>query len=283
MKRSVSLFLAVALTAACTDHQVEGGAATDSPTATASAAATASASATAATSSASATQSPGGGARAVSEETDDFVFNYAYPAEAGKIPALATLLDSKLERERSSLAEESAKAREDARDNGFPYNKYSSGMKWKLVANLPDWLSLSGEVSSYTGGAHGNYGVVSLVWDKQAEKAMDGVDLFSSAKALGDALGQRYCNGLDAQRRKKRGPEPVAEGDTIFSACPKVGELSVLLGSSNKRTFNRLTLYAGPYVAGPYVEGAYEVNLDVDKAVIGAVKPEYRASFSVRR
>ena len=59
-------------------------------------------------------------------------------------------------------------------------------------------------------------------------------------------------------------------------------EIEVFVGSSNRRTFNRLTLYAGPYVAGPYVEGAYEVDLNIDSAVLEAVKPEYRTAFTAR-
>ena len=77
--------------------------------------------------------------------------------------------------------------------------------------------------------------------------------------------------------------EPVAEdSDAMFDQCPKIGELEVLVGSSNGRTFNRLTLYAGPYVAGPYAEGAYEVHLPVDAGVLAAVKPEYREAFGAR-
>jgi hypothetical protein len=56
----------------------------------------------------------------------------------------------------------------------------------------------------------------------------------------------------------------------------------VLVGSSNRRTFNRLTLYAGPYVAGPYAEGAYEIDINIDRAILAAVKPEYREAFSAR-
>jgi len=226
------------------------------------------------------------GARTVSEETDDFLLEYSYPEQAGRIPELGTLLDGRLEEQRSELARTAAEARRDARSDGFPYNKHSYSAEWKVVADLPRWLSLSNEFSTYSGGAHGNFGLESLVWDKEQGQAMEAIDLFTSPAALEESLGDRFCEGLDKERAKKRGPveeeQPEEVGGTNFTDCPKIDELTVLVGAGGGRRFDRLTLYAGPYVAGPYVEGAYEVNLRVDQAVLDAVKPEFRESFASR-
>ena len=108
------------------------------------------------------------------------------------------------------------------------------------------------------------------------------IALFTSPAALEKALGDRFCDGLDRERAKRRGA-PVAEGsEEMFDKCPGLDELVVLVGSSNGRTFNRLTIYAGPYVAGPYAEGAYKVNIPVDRAILDAVKPAFRAAFTAR-
>jgi len=222
------------------------------------------------------------GARAVSEETDDFLFEFSYPSQAGRIPELAALLDGRLARNREELAKDAVDARREARSNGFPYNKHSFASEWKVIADLPGWLSLSEDVSTYTGGAHGNYTLESLVWDKKAAKAIEGIALFVSPAALEEALGDRFCDGLDRERAKRRGAPIAADSQDQFDQCPGIDELAVLVGSSNRRTFNRLTLYAGPYVAGPYAEGAYEVNVNLDRAILGAVKPEYREAFSAR-
>lgn len=281
MKRTVLVGLVLALAAACTDREA-GESAPGDPTPAATPSATVTAGPAAPSTAPSSAATPSSGARAVAEETDDFVFDYAYPAAAGDIPELAALLDLRLERARALLADQAARGRREARENGFPYNKYSHGMEWQVVAELPDWLSLSGEQTSYTGGAHGNYGVQSLLWNKPAGAAIRGIDLFTSPQALGEALGQRYCDAVAALRAQRGVPE-VVEGDSVFAACPSVDELTVLVGSSNGRTFNRMTLYAGPYVAGSYAEGAYAVDFDVDEAVLAAVKPEHRESFSARR
>jgi hypothetical protein len=237
----------------------------------------------AASPSATASAAASNGARSVAEETDDFLFEYSYPAEAGQAPELASLLDIWLAQRREALALESVEARRAARADGFPYNKHSYTAEWKVVAELPDWLSLSAAIATYTGGAHGNYTVDSLVWNKQTERAIDGIDLFISPAALEEALGDKFCEALDREREKRR-EQPIApESDDPFDQCPGVEELEVLVGSSNGRTFNRLTLYAGPYVAGPYVEGAYEIDLPIDRTVLETVKPTYRDSFSALR
>ena len=234
---------------------------------------------------ASASTTASNGARSVAEETDDFLFEYSYPAEAGRIVELASLLDIQLEQRREQLASESLAARREAREDGFPYNKHSYTAEWKVVTDLPGWLSLSADVATFSGGAHGNYTVESLVWDKEAEEAMDAKRLFASPAALEEAFGDRFCEGLDRERAERRGApleEGEEEGGNSFTDCPGIDELEILVGSSNRRTFDRLTVYAGPYVAGPYAEGAYEIELRIDDAILAAVKPEYRAAFGAR-
>lgn len=266
MKRWVSLIALAGLVAACDGEADPVPTATATPTPTVTATATASSS----------------GARSVAEETDDFLFEYSYPAEAGRIVELASLLDIQLEQRREELASESATARREARQNGFPYNKHSYTAEWKVVADLPGWVSLSADVATYTGGAHGNYTVESMVWDKENERSMNALALFTSPAALEEAFGDRFCNALDRQRAERREELVPEESDNQFDQCPGIEELEILVGSSNGRTFNRLTVYAGPYVAGPYAEGAYEVDLNVDRAILAAVKPEYREAFSAR-
>ena len=271
MKRWVPVLAFAGALAACNGDAGDAADPVPTESATPSPAATASAAASS------------NGARSVADETDDFLFEFSYPAEAGRIVELASLLDIQLEQRRAELARESAEARREAREDGFPYNKHSYTAEWKVVAETPGWLSLSADVATFSGGAHGNYTVDSLVWDKKAEEAMDAKRLFASAAALEEALGERFCEGLDRERETRRGTPLAAEEDgNSFLDCPGIDELEILVGSSNRRAFDRLTVYAGPYVAGPYAEGAYEVDLPVDAAILAAVKPEYRDAFSAR-
>ena len=162
----------------------------------------------------------------------------------------------------------------------FPFNKYSSGTSWEVVADLPDWLSLSAAFDSYQGGAHPNYGFDTVVWDKEGERTLQPISFFISAEALDDALGQRLCDALNAERGKRRG-EPVASGSTdSFDSCIKPDETNFLLGSSNGRTFNRIGIQIAPYLAGPYAEGSYEFTFNMDDDLLAIVRPEFRDAFS---
>ncbi len=222
------------------------------------------------------------GARSVAEETDTFLFEYAYPQPPGDIPELAAWLDRRLEQEREKLANEADRAREAARNDGFPFNKFSSETQWQVVADLPDYLSLSAALSTYTGGAHPNYGFDATIWDKASGKALEPMSLFTSAGALDRALGRQLCDALNAERAKRRGTE-IAEGsDEGFDACVKPDETNLLLGSRSGRKFDRVGVRIAPYIAGPYVEGAYEFTFDVTPAVLATVRPEYRDAFAAR-
>lgn len=214
------------------------------------------------------------------EETDDFLFEYAYPAEAGNIPELAALLDARLVRVREGLARDSRQAREDARGNGFPFNKYSIGIGWSVVAETPRFLSLSAAISSYSGGAHGNAGFDALVWDKEAVRAMEPGAFFSSTEALDAAIGTRLCDLLQRERAARRGAE--AELGGAFDECVPLTDTTVLLGSTNARAFNRIGVLIAPYVAGPYAEGTFEFTVPVDAEVLAAVREEYRSAFASR-
>jgi hypothetical protein len=271
--RRLGLLLAMAA-AACNGPQAGADNGQSSPSATPSASAAPAPAPTASPSSS--------GARAVEEETDDFLLEFSYPAEAGRYPGLAGLLDRRLERAREQLAAESAEARRGARSDGFPYNKHSYTAEWRVAADLPAWLSLSGEVGTYSGGAHGNYFFDSLVWDKQAGKAYRAIDLFESPAALGTAVAEKLCEGLNKERAKRR-EQPVPEdSEDEYDQCVGLENVTVLLGSSNRRNFNRIGIMIEPYVAGPYAEGAYEFTFPVDQAVLAAVKPEFRSAFPAR-
>jgi hypothetical protein len=149
-----------------------------------------------------------------------------------------------------------------------------------VVANLPRFLSLSASLYEYGGGAHGDSAFDALVWDREAKQALDPKAMFTSPAALQAALGAPWCKALKAERAKRLGPDYADDG---FFECPAIADLTVLLGSSDRKSFNRIGLLAAPYVAGSYAEGAYEVTLPVTPSVMAAVKPAYRAAFAARK
>ncbi len=225
----------------------------------------------------------GAGAVAIAEDTEVYSFEYAYPAQASSISQLAAELDRRKAEARTTLVSEAESDRKGAEEAGYPYRQHSFAEEWKVVADLAGWLSLTGEFATYSGGAHGNYGVTSLVWDKTASVALQGSDMFISPARLGSAVGDRFCKALDRRRAQKRGSEAMSEGMTSFTNCPAMTELTIIPGSKGGKAFDRVGFYAGPYVAGPYAEGSYEVTLPVDAAILAAVKPAYKSAFVVQR
>ena len=277
MARVPVVLIAVALLAACNSEEPP-------PTATATSRANSSSASvsTGPGTSASATASAsGGGASAVKESSDLFEFDYSYPAEAGRIAALKAWLDTERAKARGQLIEDATAGRAEAKDSGFEYHAYASGRAWEKVTETPRFLSLSAQIYDYTGGAHPNHGTDSLLFDKQAGTRLAPLDLFTSKAAFDAVIQQPFCALLDKERAKRRG-EPVVRDQGMFDDCIKPSEQTVILGSSNGRTFDKVGVLVGPYAAGSYAEGDYEVTLPVTAALLKAVKPEYRGAFSVR-
>src|SRR5690606_22791819 len=127
-----------------------------------------------------------------------------------------------------------------ADEEGYPFHTYALMVEWKTVTDLPNWLSLSSQIYSFTGGAHGNTGFDTLLWNKRTNEAFQPMTLFSSGEALQLAVSDAFCAALNKQREARRG-EPVDPGkDDWMNACPKISDTTLILGSSNSRTFDRV-------------------------------------------
>ena len=279
MSRLAVALIAVALLAACKSEApppatIATGSASSAPVSPGS---TASASATA--------QASSGGASKVEESSDLYEFDYSYPAEAGRIPALKAWLDAQRGKARAELIEDATTARAEAKDSGFEYHAYASGRDWQKVTETPRFLSLSAQIYDYTGGAHPNHGSDSLLFDKQAKNEQSSrlapLDLFVSKAAFDRVIQQPFCVLLDKERSKRRG-EPVVRDQGMFDDCIKPSDQTVILGSSNGQAFDKVGVLVGPYAAGSYAEGDYEFTLPVNAALLKAVRAEYRGAFAVR-
>jgi hypothetical protein len=224
-----------------------------------------------------------GQARKIEESNDRYEFEYAYPAAVDAIPKLKAYFDADLAKQRAELVGEAKEGADDAKSGGFDYHPYGRYLDWKVVTELPNWLSLSTTVSTFTGGAHPNYVYDALLWDKAAGQQRNVLDLFTSKKALSDAIGKAFCDAIDRQRTKKRGEPIERESGDMFTNCLDPLDYTVILGSSNRVAFDRIGVLVPPYEAGPYAEGGYEVAVPVTAKVLALVRPEYRASFALGR
>lgn len=226
---------------------------------------------------------PAAEARKLEEKNDLYEFGYSYPAAAAAIPALREWLEGDLVSARAELASQAREGRADAKVGEYEFTPHLGSTEWKVVTDLPGWLSLSSEIYSFSGGAHGNSAFDSLLWDKAARggagQQLAVLDLFASPAALKAAVTKSFCAELDRQRAKKRGEDIVLDPDDEFARCIDPLEQVLILGSKSGKGFDRIGFLIAPYNAGSYAEGSYEVTLPITAALLGAVKPEYKAAF----
>ncbi|CAM3147886.1 Deacetylase PdaC domain-containing protein [Sphingomonas antarctica] len=211
-----------------------------------------------------------------------YKFSYAYPAQARAIPPLRAWLEADKARGRTKFAAEAMAAQREAKKDGFPYHPYDADMTWQVVTDTPRFLSLSRLSWAYTGGAHGNSGYDSLLWDKATRMRRQPADVFADPKALYASVRKSFCDLLDRERSKRRG-EPVVRGKSMFDDCIDPAQEVLILGSSGGGRINRIGFLIAPYNAGSYAEGTYEVTLPVTPAILARVKPQYRGAFAVGR
>ena len=210
-------------------------------------------------------------------------FEYSWPAQVSAIPALAAIFE---EERANQLAQQKTRwqeARQTCPDEFVSCRSDSFALEWQVVADMPGFLSLSNSLSTYTGGAHPNYGRSSTVWDRKAQRLLDPLDLFVSAPALQEALGETACALLNEERAQRRGGqiESDPDPDDWASACVGIEDTVLFLGSSNGEAFDRIGIYYGPYVAGAYAEGDFEFTVPVTQPVLDAVKPSRRKAFAL--
>lgn len=208
-------------------------------------------------------------------QKDDLVdFAFSYPAEAAAIPQLKELLDEKLataRREIRATAEEEKAMREEL---GGPFNGLFSHTAYTTLGDAERLLSLLGEVSLFTGGAHPNHGTTALLWDRVLERPIDSAQLFGDATKRDALLRTDYCAALDAKRLEKRGA--VIDG---FNDCDLDAVTLVPVDGDGDRLFDGFRLIADPYVAGPYAEGDYRIDLPLTPALRAGIVETYRTAF----
>ena len=210
-------------------------------------------------------------------ESDELVeFAYAYPVEAARIPELAKALDGDREAKREALIAAARRDKDAAEKDGYPYRKHSHRQTWQRVTSTPRFLSLSAEIETYSGGAHGMQTFDTLIWDRNRRKRMKPLDLFQSSAAFDAAVRDAFCAGI---KRAKAAKGIEEAPDSVFAKCPPASAQTLWLGSSDGRYLDRLTIAIAPYEIGAYAEGSYKVNLPMTGALVKVVKDEFARDF----
>ncbi|NJC06107.1 hypothetical protein GGQ97_001900 [Sphingomonas kaistensis] len=215
---------------------------------------------------------------AITSDTSDLDFTYAWPAEAEAIPALSRRFRAdagvrRTEMLRMAAAEKAFRTKEKMDWNGLQFSR-----KWETAGQSRQLLSLVSTTSAYTGGAHPNTNTKSLLWDRRSGREIGLDALLLTGKSWDGAIRQPFCILLNRERAKRRG-EPITRKDWP-SQCPALKELSLVLADRDKDgRFDHVDVTADAYVAGPYAEGAYEISLPLTATMLTRLRPAYRAGF----
>ena len=214
----------------------------------------------------------------VREANDLIDFAYSYPREAAAIPKLAAWLDADRAAKRDALVAAAQRDQTAAARDDFPYHAHVHRQRWQRVTDTRRFLSLSSEIETYMGGAHGMTGFDTMLWDRNRAALRKPIDLFTSAAAFDAAVRDRFCDGI-ARAKAAKGIRPPTGDDGPFARCPPASAQTVWLGSSDGRSIDRMTIAIAPYEIGPFAEGSYTINLPVTRAVVEALKPDFARDF----
>jgi hypothetical protein len=207
-------------------------------------------------------------------------FKYEWPAEAAAIPALDLRFYTDAKHE---LAEAWNGAPEDKREyeqEGRGSVRDLSLTKWTTAGQSSTLLSLRGDYEVYTGGAHPNYDIMELLWDRQRGRKIKFGDLFTTRDGFVPILRPSYCRKL-AKEHVKRTGDPI---EKEFWRCTNLSDVAIIPTDGDKNgRFDKIDFVAAPYVAGSFAEGEYDIPLPVTPRLIAALKPQYRDSFEPQR
>ncbi|RST31889.1 hypothetical protein HMF7854_14355 [Sphingomonas ginkgonis] len=219
-------------------------------------------------------------AKAVSIDDDAPLldFHYAWPAEASAIPELARRFRLDAERTKAAALTAAAQDRKSAQADGREFHQHLLHRDWTIAGDSASLLSLRGSIETFTGGAHGSHGTLSLLRNRRQNREVGIETLLAPGQSWSGAIRAPFCVLLDRERAKRRG-EPVRKGD-LFGDCPKANELRLLLADGDgDRRFDHVLVVADEYVAGPYAEGRYVIPLPITAAMAARIRPELRAEF----
>lgn len=212
-------------------------------------------------------------------ETASLDFEYSWPAEADRIPALRARLRGERNAAHARAGADAARDARERRRGGFEAMGHSYARHWQVAGSNPALLSLISTESTFTGGAHGNQALSALLWDRQRSRATAARAVIGP-RALA-AMRGRYCARLDAMRSERRGGERIVRdpGDS-FTICPPIAaQMLAPADADADGRFDSLCILFSPYAVGPYAEGDYVVALPFRRADVAAIPAAYRARF----
>jgi hypothetical protein len=177
-------------------------------------------------------------------------------------------------------------AKEDKQDNpGF--HPYSIDTVWRVTFESDAVLSPSADTNADTGGAHPNEAFQTLVWDKNANRAVPVEALFAPDQvkaalgAIADAATKAWIKTYVQRSGQQPGPEADVAKDGIAADPDKLKNYALTYAkgqSKGQTTANGIVLLYGAGQAWPHVLGDF--RLAVPASVFAKyLAPPWKAVF----
>jgi hypothetical protein len=176
-------------------------------------------------------------------------------------PALAANLLAEGRRWAEQRRSDADAARRDE-GNSFPRDGYSYERRYQVASTVADrYVSILRNDYEYTGGAHPNSDVDTILWDRQAGKRISIRPFFRETANGGPAMKAMVAGVIAALKAEKarRGLDEQPEMNWFKGIEPsllKIGPV-VLAPSTQAGRSAGLTFNYAPYAVGAYAEGFY--------------------------
>lgn len=212
------------------------------------------------------------------EQTPLYTLHLKAPAAAMAIPPLKEAI---LAQYQGDAAETKKDAQEDKEANP-DFHPYQVDTIWRVTFESPAVLSLSGETYADTGGAHPNGAFRTLVWDKQANRAVPIEALFApdQAKAALTAIADAATRAWVRTYTQRSGDKPDADlpGDAIGPEPDKLRNYA-LTYAKGQTSANGIVLLYGAGQAWPHVLGDFRLSIPAG-VFAQYLAPQWKAVFS---
>ncbi len=157
-----------------------------------------------------------------------------------------------------------AKAYQEADPDYF--RPYGVRIRWQVVAEAGDVMSLEGFIYTFTAGAHGNYFTDARIYDSMTGEPMRLSTFFREPQEAIRAHMNRVWMGIAEQKMLKAGGSGNLERFTqeaaeLVSADMVLAAEVSFVPSTVPGRFGGYAVHFSPYEIGSYAEGAYHITV----------------------
>lgn len=211
----------------------------------------------------------------ISHSSPEIAWRWRMSPEAARAPALLAAMRVEALQAAAKARAAAANDAASARKAGFPFRPHDVIIDWSIAADTPHLLALIGDSFSFTGGAHGNTGFATRIWDKSARRSIAIDALFNDWPRARKIIEPVYCKALADEQARRLGERPRDDMHT----CPKLSDVPVAPFAGKGRRASQLQVLLAPYAAGAYAEGPYVITLPWPETVRPFVKPGFRGDL----